>query len=140
MTLVVGLGCQRGCDVHALLALFDGALADAGIERQRIVALATIDRKQDEPGLRALAALLNLPLECLSVAQLAPYAEHLSHRSAVAFTHTGCYGVAESAALALAEQLAGSPARLLITRRKSAQATFALACAGDKPDNRPLRS
>ena len=30
----------------------------------------------------------------------------------------------------LAEHLAGGPARLLITRQKSAQATFALACAG----------
>ncbi|MBV4455948.1 MULTISPECIES: cobalamin biosynthesis protein [Pseudomonas] len=130
MILVVGLGCQRGCDVNALLALFDGALAEAGIERQRINALASIDRKQDEPGLLALAALLNLPLQCFSVEQLAPYAEHLSHTSAVAFAHTGCYGIAESAALALAEQLAGSPARLLITRRKTAQATFALACTG----------
>lgn len=130
MTLVVGLGCQRGCDVHTLLGLFDAALAEGGIERQRITALASIARKQDESGLLALAAALNLPLRCFSAEQLAPFADRLSHKSAIAFAHTGCYGIAESAALALAEHLADAPARLLITRKKTAQATFALACAG----------
>ena len=130
MTLVVGLGCQRGCDVDTLLGLFDSALAEGGIERQRVTALASIDRKQDEPGLLALARLLNLPLQCFSAGQLAVYEARLSHKSTVAFAHTGCYGIAESAALALAEQLCGGPARLLITRQKTAQATFALACAG----------
>jgi cobalt-precorrin 5A hydrolase len=129
MTLVVGLGCQRGCDVHTLLALFDTALAEGGIERQHITALASIDRKQDEPGLLALARMLNLPLQCFSAEQLAMYEGRLSHKSAVAFAHTGCYGIAESAALALTEQLSHAPGRLLITRKKTAQATFALACA-----------
>jgi cobalt-precorrin 5A hydrolase len=127
--LVVGLGCREGCDVHTLLALFDAALVEGGIERHRITALASLDRKQEEPGLLALAALLNLPLQCFNAERLAIYADRLSHKSDVAFAHTGCYGIAESAALALAEQLANAPARLLITRRKTVQATFALACA-----------
>jgi len=128
MNLVVGLGCQRGCALQALLDLLDAALAEGGIERHRITALASIDRKQDEPGLLALAQALNLPLQCFSAAQLAAYEGRLSHRSAVAFAHTGCYGIAESAALALAEQLSGAPARLLIPHKKSARATLALAC------------
>ncbi|WP_426132770.1 cobalamin biosynthesis protein [Pseudomonas sp. PWP3-1b2] len=130
MTLVVGLGCQRGCDVHTLLALFDAALAEGGIERWRITALASIDRKHNEPGLLALAEHLSLPFQCFSAEQLAPYKGRLSHISDVAFAHTGCYGIAESAALALAEHLCNAPSRLLITRKKTAQATFALACAG----------
>ncbi len=130
MTLVVGLGCQRGCDLHTLLGLFDSALAQRGIDRQRITALASIDLKRDEPGLLALSRLLDLPLHCFSAAQLAVYEDRLSHKSAVAFTHTGCHGIAESAALALAEHLANAPARLLITRQKNARATFALACSG----------
>ncbi|WP_460059999.1 cobalamin biosynthesis protein [Pseudomonas sp. H2_H09] len=130
MTYVVDLGCQRGCDAATLLSLFDAALAEGGIERHRVTALASIDRKQNEPGLLALARWLDLPLRCFSAGQLAVYEARLSHKSAVAFAHTGCYGIAESAALALAEQLCGGPARLLITRRKTAQATFALACAG----------
>lgn len=128
MTLVVGLGCQRGCDVHTLRGLFDAALAEGGIERRRITALASIDLKQDEPGLLALATMLDLPLQCFSAAQLTAFEDRLSHKSEVAFAHTGCYGIAESAALALAEHLTGGPARLLITRKKTAQATFALAC------------
>ncbi|MFL1553287.1 cobalamin biosynthesis protein [Pseudomonas sp. ArH3a] len=129
MTLVVGLGCQRGCDVHTLLGLLDTALAEGSIERHRITALASLDRKQNEPGLLALAKVLNLPLHCFSAAQLTVFEHRLSHKSEVAFAHTGCYGIAESAALALAEQLSHGPARLLITRKKVAQATFALACA-----------
>jgi cobalt-precorrin 5A hydrolase len=130
MTLVVGLGCQRGCEVHTLLALFDDALVKGGIERQQVMALASIDNKQNEPGLLALAALLDLPLQCFSAQHLATFEDRLSHKSEVAFAHTGCYGIAESAALALAEHLANAPARLLINRKKSSQATFALACAG----------
>jgi cobalt-precorrin 5A hydrolase len=38
----------------------------------------------------------------------------LSHHSQIAFERTGCYGIAESAALALAEQLTQAPAKLLI--------------------------
>ncbi len=73
MTYVVGLGCQRGCEVHTLLALFDTALAEAGIDPQCITALASIDREHDEPGLLALARHLNLPLECFNAEQLAIY-------------------------------------------------------------------
>ncbi len=130
MMRVVGLGCQRGCDVHALLELFDTALAEGGIERDSITALASIDLKKDEPGMLAVAKVLNLPLQCFTAEQLTTFEDRLSHKSDVAFAHTGCYGVAESAALALAEHLAGSPSRLLITRKKNLKATFALACAG----------
>ena len=130
MTRVVGLGCQRGCDVHTLLELFDAALAEGGIERDSITALATIDLKKDEPAILALATALNLPLQCFSAEQLAAFEDRLSHKSDVAFAHSGCYGVAESAALALAERLAGSPSRLLIKRKKNLQSTFALACTG----------
>ena len=130
MTLVVGLGCQRGCDVQTLLSLLDTALTEGGVDRQAITALASIDLKRDEPGLLALSRSLGLPLHCFSAAHLTVYEHRLSHKSALAFAHTGCHGVAESAALAVAEYLANAPARLLITRKKNAQATFALACAG----------
>ncbi len=129
-TLVVGLGCQRGCSVEALLALFNETLAREGIDARQVRALASIDHKRDEPGLLALADCLSLPLQFFSAQQLAIHEAQLSHKSAVAFAHTGCHGIAESAALALAGHLAQRPARLLINRQKSPQATFALACAG----------
>lgn len=128
-TLVVGLGCQRGCPVSMLRALLDQALQAHHIELQAIKALASIDLKRDEPGLIELATQLALPLLYFSSEQLAGYQPQLSHRSQIAFERTGCYGIAESAALALAEQLAQAPAKLLIPRQKYAQATFALAGA-----------
>jgi len=126
-TLVVGLGCQRGCPVSTLRALLDQALQAHQIELRQVKALASIDLKRDEPALFELAEQLGLQMMYFSSEQLAHYQPRLSHRSDIAFERTGCYGVAESAALALAEQLANGPARLLIPRQKYAQATLALA-------------
>jgi len=128
-TLVVGLGCQRGCPVSTLRALLDQALQAHQIALNEIKALASIDLKRDEPALIELAQQLALPLMYFSSEQLAAYQPQLSHHSQIAFERTGCYGVAESAALALAEQLANAPAKLLIARQKYAQATLALASA-----------
>lgn len=129
-TLVVGLGCQRGCPASTLRALLDQALQAQRIDLRSITALASIDLKRDEPGLIELAEQLGLPLTVFSSEQLSAYEARLSHQSQIAFERTGCYGVAESAALALAEALAQAPASLLICRQKYAQATLALACAG----------
>lgn len=128
-TLVVGLGCQRGCPVGTLRALLDQALQAHHIELQAIKALASIDLKRDEPGLNELAEQLGLEVMYFSSEQLAAYQPRLSHQSQIAFERTGCYGVAESAALALAEHLTNTPAKLLIPRQKYAQATLALAGA-----------
>jgi cobalt-precorrin 5A hydrolase len=127
-TLVVGLGCQRGCPVSTLRALLDQALQAHNIALHQIKALASIDLKRGEPGLLELAEQLALPLMYFSSEELEVYKPQLSHHSDIAFERTGCYGVAESAALALAEQLTQAPAKLLISRQKYAQATLALAC------------
>ena len=125
--LVIGLGCQRGCPASTLRALLDQTLLAHGIELHRVRALASIDLKRDEPGLLELAGQLGLPLTCFSAEQLAGYAQRLSHRSEIAFERTGCYGIAESAALALADQLGTMPATLLIPRQKGPKCTLALA-------------
>jgi len=125
--LVVGLGCQRGCPAGTLQALLDQTLLAHGLERHQLCGLASIDLKRDEPGLLELAGLLELPLSCFSAGQLAASEDRLSHRSAIAFQRTGCHGVAESAALALADRLGTAPATLLVSRQKAAGATLALA-------------
>ncbi|MFI8372547.1 cobalamin biosynthesis protein [Pseudomonas helleri] len=131
--LVIGLGCRQGCSAVHLIALIEQSLDKAGLALSAISALASIETKQHEPGLLQVAAQLNFRLEVFSAEQLAPFSSRLSHHSTIAFEHTGCYGVAESAALALAEQLGDGPASVLITRQKSSAATFALACARQKP-------
>ncbi|WP_260954543.1 cobalamin biosynthesis protein [Pseudomonas citri] len=125
--LVVGLGCQRGCPASTLRALLEQALLAHGIELQQVQGLASIDLKQDEPGLLELAGQLALPLICFSAEHLAGYQPRLSHLSEIAYERTGCYGIAESAALALADQLGTSPATLLITRQRGPKSTLALA-------------
>lgn len=124
-TRIVGLGCQRGCSADQLLELIQQSLHRAGLSLDDVSALASIDLKAQEPGLLQLASRLDLPLKCFNASELVVHEAQLSHRSEVAFTHTGCHGVAESAALALASE--SGPAQLLITRQKSPQATFALA-------------
>ncbi|KJH85333.1 cobalamin biosynthesis protein CobE [Pseudomonas fluorescens] len=127
--LVVGLGCQRGCPASVLRALLDQTLQVHGITLDQVRALASIDLKRDEPGLLELAGQLSLPLTCFSAAELASYQARLSHLSEIAFARTGCHGVAESAALALADRLGNPPATLRVTRQKGPQATLALAVA-----------
>ncbi|MCV4266619.1 cobalamin biosynthesis protein [Pseudomonas capsici] len=131
--LVAGLGCQRGCTAAKLLELIESGLKAHGLEVDAITALASIDLKQDEPGLQELAEKLSVPLIFFSASQMAEYEPQLTHRSPTAFRHTGCLGVAESAALALASQLSKSPATLVIERQKNACATFALASRVDNP-------
>ena len=125
--LVIGLGCQRGCPASTLRALLEQTLLAHGIELHQVRALASIDLKRDEPGLLELAGQLALPLTCFSAEQLAGYERRLSHRSEIAFERTGCYGIAESAALALADQLGTTPATLLIPRQRGPMSTLALA-------------
>ena len=130
---VVGLGCQRGCSALILRQLMEACLSEHGLALRDVTALASIDTKADEPGLRELADALQLTVAFFSASDLAAYKPSLTHRSDIAFERTGCYGVAESAALAMAERLSGFPATLIIPRRKGAQATFALA--GQSPED-----
>ena len=125
--LVVGLGCQRGCPASTLRALLEQTLQAHGIALQQVRGLASIDLKQDEPGLLELAGQLALPLTCFSAERMAGYQARLSHLSDIAYERTGCYGIAESAALALADQWGTAPATLLITRQRGPKSTLALA-------------
>lgn len=125
--LVAGLGCRRDCSLGELLALLDSTLAEQGSSTAALTALASSAYKADEPGLLELAEHLGLPISFLTADMLTGYHARLSQRSAIAQRVTGSPSVAEASALALAEQLSGQPARLWITKRKSAAATVAVA-------------
>lgn len=127
--LFAGLGCRRGSSASALARLLQQTLQTHDLPVSALAGLASIDLKRNEPGLLRLAADLDLPLIFFSAAQLAPFAPRLSHHSATAFRHSGCHGVAESSALALAEQAGGGIAQLRITRIVQDDMTLALAWA-----------
>jgi cobalt-precorrin 5A hydrolase len=123
----VGIGCKSGCSKEVLLLLLQQTLANHGLDFSALIGIASLDRKADEPGLRALASSLQLPLHTFDAAALLTFQSRLSHRSAVSFKHTGCFGVAESCALALSETLGEGSARLLVPRQVLGGATLALA-------------
>lgn len=130
---VAGLGCRCGCAADELQRLLTDSLAERGLIPADLHALATLDGKLAEPGLRELAERLGLPLYGLDADGLRACETRLSAPSEAARRATGCAGVAEAAALALAERLSGRPADLLIAKRRSANATFALARVGLAP-------
>lgn len=129
MILVAGLGCRKDCGADELLALLRACLREAGLDETLLKALASSEAKALEGGLRELARQLRLPLELLPAERLLPYESQLSSTSALARQATGSPSVAEASALALAEALAEGPARLVLTKRRSANATCALAMA-----------
>ena len=127
--LTAGVGCNRGCALESLLALLDQTLAGHGLQRGDLRALASIELKRDEPGLRQLAETLNLPIHFYPAAVLQEYGDRLSRKSEIVFRETGCHGVAEAAALACAERLVDPDfrAELIIPKQKNADATLAVA-------------
>jgi len=127
--LVAGVGCNRGCPLEPLLVLLDQTLARHGLQRSDLRALASIELKQDETGIHELATELRLPITFYSAAVLNEYSDRLSRKSEIVFRETGCYGVAEAAALAHAERLVSHDyrAELLIPKQKNADATLAIA-------------
>lgn len=68
--IVVGIGCKKGAPRAAIQAQVQSAFAQAGISTRRICAVATIDRKAQEPGLLEYCAFLDVPLRSYSAAEL----------------------------------------------------------------------
>lgn len=125
----VGVGCRKGCPADLLEALLLQSLASLGLTLHAVQGIASIELKVSEAGLHQLADRLQLALQFFPAEQLQRFAPQLSQHSATAFAHSGCWGVAESTALAFAAHAHGS-ARLVLTRQTLAGATLALASAG----------
>ena len=118
MKLVVGVGCSLGCPPAELRALVDAAIAGT---RGGIAAIATVDRREHEPCVVALAALHGGALRVHPAGALA--AVDVPSPSGVVARHVGTPSVAEAAALLSA----GPGARLLVEKRRSPHATCAIA-------------
>lgn len=121
--IAVGVGASRGCPEGELEDLVGGALGAAGVEQVDV--LASADVKRDEAAIVALARrrgwrFVTFPAEALAaVAVPTP--------SAVVAAHVGTPSVAEAAALLAA----GPGSRLMISKRRSAHATCAVAGTED---------
>jgi cobalt-precorrin 5A hydrolase/cobalt-precorrin 5A hydrolase/precorrin-3B C17-methyltransferase len=124
--VVLGVGASRGCPPAELAALVDAALTEADRTRADVVALASADVKADERAVLELAAALEVPTRFLSVDVLRTVT--VPTPSAVVAAHVGTPSVAEAAALIAAGELGDrGRSRLLVTKRRSARATCAIA-------------
>ena len=123
--LALGIGCERGCPAGEIADLAHSSLAEAGLAATAVAAVVSVELKLAEPGIRALAGSLRVPARFFPVARLLAETERLTERSAAAFRATGCWGVAEGAALAAA----GPGGVLVVPKRKSRRATCAVARA-----------
>ncbi|GAB77082.1 precorrin-3B C17-methyltransferase [Austwickia chelonae] len=116
-TLVVGMGCNSGTDVDHLDALLTATLDEAGLARESVAALTTIDLKAGELGLVQLAARLGLSLEHHPAERLA--AQDVPTPSAVVDGHVGSPSVSEASVLA-------HGAALVVPKQKTGDATCAI--------------
>jgi cobalt-precorrin 5A hydrolase/precorrin-3B C17-methyltransferase len=121
----LGVGCARDCPPDEMANLVDRALRHANIAPGAVAGVFTLDLKADEPAAIALAHRLGVPLRLFDAATLEAEAPRLANPSDVVFAEVGCHGVAEGAALAAA----GPAGVLIVEKRKSANATVALARA-----------
>jgi cobalt-precorrin 5A hydrolase/precorrin-3B C17-methyltransferase len=123
--LALGIGCERGCSAEEIADLAHSTLAAAGLAAPAVAAVVSVELKLAEPGIHTLAAALGVPARFFPASRLLAETERLSERSAAALRATGCWGVAEGAALAAA----GPGGMLVVSKRKSRRATCAVVRA-----------
>lgn len=58
---VLGVGCRKGKDAASLQAFFERIIAQSGISAGEILCVASVDVKEDEPGIVELAHALDVP-------------------------------------------------------------------------------
>ncbi len=121
--LALGVGCERGCGVEEVQALVARTLAKQGLAAGAVAAVVSIDLKSDEPAVHALADHLGVPARFFTSTELLKETPRLHTPSEAVFRETGCYGVAEGAALAAV----GPAGELIVAKQKSERATCAIA-------------
>lgn len=129
--VVVGIGCRRGCGIDELSRLLAETLSFSGLEEASICAVASIEQKQDEDAIARLSERLSCDVVWLPETALRKVAHRISEITAAA-KWVGVPSVAEASALAAADTLGAGCSRLVATKRKSPNATLALALVGDQ--------
>jgi len=128
MIVTIGIGCKSGAPSDEVLDLVRASLAEAGLSPSAIACIATIDRKRDDAAINDVAAKLGVPARFFSAAELAAETR-IAQTSERILDAVDTPSVAEAAALLAA----GSSAKLILSKRKSAHATCAIAATGGKP-------
>jgi cobalt-precorrin 5A hydrolase/precorrin-3B C17-methyltransferase len=123
--LAVGVGCERGCAAEEISDLVRSTLRAAGLSAAAVAAVVSVELKLAEPAIHGLAEEFGVPARFFPASRLLAETPRLTERSAAVFRATGCWGVAEGAALAAA----GPGGVLVVPKRRSRRATCAIARA-----------
>ena len=102
--LHVGVGCRRGTGEEAIAGAIERVFAENGLDTRAIKSVASIDLKQDEPGLIGFCEKAGIPLRFYSAEQLNAVAGEFTPSRFVRET-TGVDNVCERAAMIGAERL-----------------------------------
>lgn len=118
--LAAGIGCNRNTPAAEIAEALRQVCTENGLAFQSISRLASIDLKQDEAGLLAVAEEHGWPVDFYTAGQLNRIDDVAS--SAAVLRATGAKAVAEPAAI-----LSSGGGPLLVRKRKSANVTVAIA-------------
>ncbi len=124
-TIAIGVGCERLAPIDEVIALVRRCLDESGLAPQSVAGVFSIALKAAEPAIHAVAGALGVPARFFDAATLAAERPRLANPSELVFRETGCWGVAEGAALAAA----GPAAELVLPKRVAGRATCAIACS-----------
>jgi cobalamin biosynthesis protein CbiG len=130
--LVLGVGCRSGASPEEMVMLAERVLSEAGLAWGSVGVVATVEHRLGHPAVEALARRASARLIGCTAEQLASVAG-VPNPSAFVAEHLNAPGVAEPAAL-----LASNGGVLIVTKRRSANATLAVArpAGGPDPGNR----
>ncbi|HEX2316507.1 MAG TPA: precorrin-3B C(17)-methyltransferase [Thermomonospora sp.] len=123
-SLVVGVGSARGVTAEEVGGLVDVALEEAGLSPASVRCVATVDLKADEEGILVAARERGWEVVTHPASVLA--AVDVPNPSETVRAEVGTPSVAEAAALHTARSH-GRAATLVVTKRKTANATVAVA-------------
>jgi cobalt-precorrin 5A hydrolase len=119
--LVAGMGCHRGTPAAEILEFLRRIFRQERLSLASLKALATIEAKKEEPGLRQAAAELGVEFVWFTKEELQEIP--VPHPSKQAAKHVGAPSVSEAAALK------GAGGELVLPKVKGANATLAVARA-----------
>jgi cobalt-precorrin 5A hydrolase len=125
--IVAGIGCKRGTSSEDVVGLILTVLANFGIARETLDAIATEASKADEHGIADAARSLSVRLIRCSIAELDRVADKVVTRSSRVQALKGVPSISEGSALVAA----GRNARLLGARVVSDKVTCAIAVSED---------
>ena len=119
--IIVGIGCKKGIEPDAVKKSVMDALQRANLSLERVRLFSTIDIKSVEPGLLQASQELGIPLRVVSASEIATCAKEYS-KSDFVQEKIGVGAVCEPTAL-----IAGRKTQLILTKRKYAGVTIAIA-------------